>query len=116
MQLGKTKITIKLKNLTQEDKKIIKKLKEITKQVNKDLENFDFGKAAHRLYDFFWHDFCDKYIEYSKTAKNKEVLLFVLLSSLKLLHPFIPFLTEEIYQKLPLKNKKRYIMIEEWPK
>jgi valyl-tRNA synthetase len=88
------------------------------------LENFQFGKAAHALYDFFWHDFCDIYIEKSKIQSTKsksekentqKVLLYVLLTSLKLLHPFIPFITEEIYQKLPIKNKEKSLMIETWP-
>ncbi|MDP2864245.1 MAG: valine--tRNA ligase [bacterium] len=107
------------KNLTGVDKKILKALDKTIKSVNKDLENFRFGKAAHKLYDFFWHDFCDVYIERAKIQKDKKntqkILLYVLLNSLKLLHPFIPFITEEIYQKLPIKNKKRSLMIEEWP-
>jgi len=114
-----------MKNLTANDKRILKSLDKTTKSVNKDLENFRFGKVAHTLYDFFWHDFCDIYIEISKKqrAKNKEqkertekILLYVLLTSLKLLQPFIPFVTEEIYQKLPIKNKKECLMIEKWPK
>ena len=113
-----------MKNLTPADKKILKTLDKTTISVNKDLENFMFGKAAHTLYDFFWHDFCDKYIETSKKqrTKNKEqkentekILLYTLLISLKLLHPFIPFITEEIYQKLPIKKKKECLMIEKWP-
>ena len=106
----------RIKNLTVADKKILKSLKEIIKSVNRDLEKFQFGQAAHTLYDFFWHDFCDKYIEESKGQKTKnKVLLYVLLTSLKLLHPFIPFITEEIYQKLLIKNKKKCLMVEEWP-
>jgi len=106
----------KIKNLTVADKKILKSLKEVIKSVNSDLEKFQFGQAAHTLYDFFWHDFCDKYIEESKEQKTKnKVLLYVLLTSLKLLHPFIPFITEEIYQKLLIKNKKKCLMVEEWP-
>jgi valyl-tRNA synthetase len=106
------------KKLTQADKKILKKLKKTIRSVNKDLENFQFGKAAHTIYDFFWHDFCDKYIEEFKKSKikNQKVLFNVLLISLKLLHPFIPFITEEIYQTLPIKGKRKSIMIEKWPK
>jgi len=109
----------RIKNLTKADKKILKTLKETIEVVNKDLENFQFGKAAHTLYNFFWHDFCDKYIEESKKQNNKEtkiILSYVLLTSLKLLHPFIPFITEEIYQQLPIKNRKKSLMVEEWPK
>ncbi|MBU2635089.1 class I tRNA ligase family protein, partial [Patescibacteria group bacterium] len=101
------------------DRKILKQLDKTIKFVDKDLENFKFGKAAHTLYDFFWHDFCDVYIEASKKQDNKEtqeILFYVLLSSLKLLHPFIPFITEEIYQKLSIKDKKKSLMIEKWPK
>ena len=107
------------KNLTPSDKKILKSLNITTKAVNKDLEQFRFGQAAHKLYDFFWHDFCDIYIEQSKKQTEREntqkVLLYILLNSLKLLHPFIPFVTEEIYQKLPLKNKEKFLMVESWP-
>ena len=91
------------------------------------MDNYQFGKAAHTLYDFFWHDFCDKFIEESKTpapegrgslseAERQKLLLYVLLTSLKLLHPFIPFITEEIYQQLPIKNKKKSLMVEQWPR
>lgn len=107
------------KKLTKADKKILKALDKTVKSVNGDLANYRFGKAAHALYDFFWHDFCDQYIENAKKQndqKTKQILLQVLLTSLKLLHPFVPFVTEEIYQKLPLKNKKPCLMIENWPK
>jgi valyl-tRNA synthetase len=105
-------------NLTVADKKILSQLKKTIKSVDKDIDGFRFGKAAHALYDFFWHDFCDVYIEASKKQNNKntqKTLFFVLIESLKLLHPFMPFITEEIYQQLPIKNKKECIMIEDWP-
>jgi valyl-tRNA synthetase len=105
------------------DKTILKSLDEATKSVTKDLEGFEFGKAAHILYDFFWHDFCDVYIEESKKQnlgkeheKTKKILFYVLLNSLKLLHPFIPFITEEIYQQLPMEDRKKSLMVENWPK
>ena len=107
-----------MQNLTVNDKKILKQLDKTIESVNKNLEQFKFGKAAHTLYDFFWHDFCDQYIEESKkqqSEKTKKILLYVLTISLKLLHPFIPFITEEIYQKLPIKDKKACLMIESWP-
>lgn len=107
----------RMESLTLADKKILKVLNKTIKSVNKNLENFQFGQAAHKLYDFFWHDFCDIYIEESKKQndkKTKKILLFVLLNSLKLLHPFIPFITEEIYQNLSIKNKKKCLMIENW--
>lgn len=101
------------------NKRIIKSMKSLSLKVDKDIENFQFGKACHNLYDFFWHEFCDKCIEESKEKKDSEetqrVLLYSLLTCLKLLHPFIPFVTESIYQNLPLKDKKDSLMIEEWP-
>ena len=103
---------------TSADKRILKVLDKTIKSVNRDLERFRFGPAAHALYNFFWHDFCDIYIEKSKEQKDrktKKILLYILLTSLKLLHPFIPFITEEIYQKLPIKNKKKCLMVEDWP-
>ncbi len=109
---------INLRNLTPADKKILKALDKTAKSVNKDLESYKFGRAAHTLYDFFWHDFCDKYLESAKNQKNEQtqqILLKTLLTSLKLLHPFIPFITEEIYQKIPLKNKESCLMVAPWP-
>jgi valyl-tRNA synthetase len=121
LQIGNSKFEIrnsKLKNLAAADKKILNQLNKTIKSVDKDIESFKFGKAAHTLYDFFWHDFCDVYIEYAKDKNDKQtknILLYVLLTSLKLLHPFIPFVTEEIYQKIPIKNKKKFLMVEAWP-
>jgi valyl-tRNA synthetase len=121
---GKWQIERKLrpsKKMTKAQREIIKTLEKTIKTINKNLKKFEFGKAAENLYHFFWHQFCDKYIEESKREIKegnplaKKVLLYVLLKSLILLHPFIPFITEEIYQKLPLKNKKTSIMIEDWP-
>ncbi len=111
------------RKLTLADKKILDALNKTVKLVNKDLGNFRFGQAAHKLYGFFWHDFCDKYIETAKSQitnsksqkKTKKILLYVLLNSFKLLHPFVPFITEEIYQRLPIKNKKKCLMVENWP-
>ena len=110
-----------LKPKTAADKEILKKLAGAVRSINKNLENFEFGQAAHTAYDFFWHDFCDIYIERAKSeilnpkSATKNVLMFVLLNSLKLLHPFIPFVTEEIYQQLPLAEKKPFLMVESWP-
>ena len=110
----------KIAGLTSADKRILKVLDKTIKSVNQDLEGFRFGPAGRQLYDFFWHDFCDIYIEKSKLQKDKKatqkILLYVLLTSLKLLHPFMPFITEEIYQKLPIKNKKKCLIIEQWPR
>ncbi len=117
MQVGQNVTLAKPKAKTAADKKIIKALDKTVKAVNKDLADFQFGQAAHALYDFFWHDLCDRYIEESKKQTDdntKNLLLHVLLTSLKLLHPFVPFVTEEIYQKLPLQDKK-YLIVEDWP-
>jgi len=107
------------KSQTVADKEILGALNRTIKSVKENLENFRFGKAVQRLYNFFWHDFCDVYIEKFKsqksTVENQKLLLYVLLTSLKFLHPFIPFVTEEIYQRLPLKNKKQCLMVESWP-
>ena len=131
-QAGSLKISLPKKisglhsKLTSSDKKILRALAKITQSVDKDLDNFRFGKAAQALYSFFWHDFCDQYIEQSKgqikkaqtkaeAQRTKKVLIYVLVNSLKLLHPFIPFITEEIYQGLPIKNKQKSLMVENWP-
>ena len=113
---GRTSL-IKPKAKTEADKKILKALRKTINATNKDLESFDFGKVAHTLYDFFWHDFCDVYIEQAKAQPNENtqhVLFYTLATSLKLLHPIIPFVTEEIYQKLP--GTKKPLIIEDWPK
>ncbi len=123
----KSKPQLKSRNLTIADKKILEALNVIIKSATNDLESYRFGKAAQGLYRFFWHDFCDKYIEIAKLQitnsksqtereATQKILLYVLLTSLKLLHPFMPFMTEEIYQQLPLKSKKACLMIESWPK
>jgi len=117
----KLKLQLKNKNLTKDDKKILNDIKKVKKEIADDIENFKFGHALHKAYDFFWHNFCDIYIEKSKvqiinpkTALNtQKILIFALTESLKMLHPFIPFITEQIYQILPVKNKKALI-IENW--
>ncbi|MCL4400136.1 valine--tRNA ligase [Patescibacteria group bacterium] len=105
---------------TAADEEIIGKLTKIKKQTEALIEQFEFAKALQGLYDFFWHDFCDKYLEESKKQltdeKNKEstlkILNAVLLESLKIIHPFLPFVTEAIYQNI---NKKGGIlMVSEW--
>ena len=88
----------------------------VIKSVEKDIDAYEFGQALHTLYDFVWHEFADKYIEESKKRNDIEsqrVLYYCLLEILKMLHPFMPHLTEEIYQNLPQKNKE-LLMIEEW--
>jgi len=107
------------------DKWILRELEMTARKATQDIDKFRFHTAGQEIYQFFWHKFCDKTIEDVKMrikekAKNAEAgkltLLTVLRDSLKLLHPFMPFITEEIYQKLPFKNKKKFLMIENWPR
>lgn len=99
-----------------DDAWILEELEKTTKSVTDDIEKFRLGQAAEELYEFFWHKFCDKYIEASKSRRNEAqpTLLFVLETSLKLLHPFMPFITEEIYQKMP--GHKKPLIVTPWPK
>lgn len=95
---------------------ILAKLAETKRAVEEYLERYEFGQALHTLYDFIWHDVADVYIEYSKTSEREEtsaVLAHVLFAILKMVHPFMPFVTEEIYQSLPHKDAP-YLMVAEW--
>ena len=96
---------------------IIAKMDGAAINVKRNIENYNFGEAAHILYKFIWNEFADKYIEETKNKNDNETkdsLIYVLTNSLKLLHPFMPFITEEIWSKLPIKNKKM-LLIENWP-
>jgi len=106
------------KPLHQDDKWIIKEMEKTVKKVNLLLGKYHFGLASQEIYQFFWHTFCDKYIEMSKKRREEAqpTLVQILKTSIILLHPFMPHITEEIYQKLPIKNKRSSIMIEAWPK
>ena len=98
---------------------IIQRLNETSKKVNTLIDQYDFGQALHELYDFFWHEFCDKYLERAKKDDSEEakaVLLYVLANSLKLFHPFMPFVTEKIWEHIPKEGGQKLLMIEEWPK
>jgi valyl-tRNA synthetase len=99
---------------SQSDKKILAKLKKTIKLTDEFIEQYEFGHASHALYDFVWRDFADIYVEKSKEKLNPDVLLHVLRETLKLLHPFIPFITEEIWQSLPV-DKKTMLIVESWP-
>lgn len=104
------------------DKWILTRLNDVIKEVTVNLNKYEIGMAAARLYDFTWSEFCDWYIEMSKNAlysdDKKEhghavaMLVYVLSEILKLLHPFIPFVTEEIYSKY---SGGRVLMLENWP-
>ena len=100
---------------TQNDKEMIKKTEELIEAITKDLEKYNFNHAAETLYDFSWHEFADKYIEDVKNRIDNNsflVLNSTFLILLKLLHPFMPFVTEEIYQRFKFGKS---IMIEPWP-
>ncbi len=110
-------------NLCYEDKWILSKANQLAKEVTNHLDNYDLGIAAQKIYDFAWNEFCDWYIEMVKSRlfdEQKEsmqsalwTLNKVLIIILKLLHPIMPFVTEEIYQTL--YHKKESIMISNWP-
>jgi valyl-tRNA synthetase len=107
-----------LENLTNQDKWILTKLNNTIKEVRNSMDKYDFNIVGSTLYTFIWNDFCDKYIELSKFNQNnttKSVLLKVLTSIIKMLHPFMPYVTEEIYQKLPFKETES-ITISSYPK
>ncbi len=101
------------------DKWVLSRLNDLIREVNDNFDRFELGIAAQKIYDFIWDTFCDWYIELSKPrlAENdtdvQRVLLYVLTDILKLLHPFMPFITEEIYQALP--RDKSALIIEDFP-
>ena len=106
-----------LEDLSLTDKWILEKLNRIIKSVRESIEKYEYHNVGNELYSFIWEDFCDWYIELSKANMNdttKSVLLKVLTSILKMLHPFMPYVTEEIYQMLPIKDAKS-IMISKYP-
>ena len=105
-------------NLNIEDKWILTKLNETIKKVTKTMDKYDFNNTGSELYSFIWEDFCDKYIEMSKFSDSyatKNTLLYVLTSILKMMHPFMPFVTEEIYSNLPVKEKE-LLIFDSYPK
>lgn len=109
------------KDLAIEDKWILSQVNTLAKEVTDNLERFELGIAVAKLYDFIWDVFCDWYIEIAKIRLQsgegadtaKAVLVYVLTDILKLLHPFMPFITEEIYQAIPHDTES--IMISKWP-
>lgn len=98
-----------------EDKEILKRLDETSAKVTTSLDRFRFHDGADALYEFIWHEFADIYIESTKERREQAqpVLEYVFRTSLELLHPFMPFITEELWQKLPHQGKS--IMITKWP-
>ncbi len=123
MNIGDEDIKCELPaNLALEDKWVISLYNDLVKEVTDNLEKFELGMAVAKLYDFIWDVFCDWYIEIAKIrlqkggseAKDaKQVLVWVMSNTLKLLHPFMPFITEEIWQTLPHDGES--IMISAWP-
>ena len=106
-----------LEDLSTSDKWILTKKNQIIKSVIQSMDKYEFHNVGNELYKFIWEDFCDSYIELSKANMNdttKKVLLDVLTTILKLLHPFMPYVTEEIYSMLPVKEEES-IMITKYP-
>ncbi|MFA5532610.1 MAG: class I tRNA ligase family protein, partial [Candidatus Shapirobacteria bacterium] len=120
-RLNPSKVTLDIdkSKLTPADKDILTNLNKIIDSTTKNLNSYHFGQASENLYQFFWHEFCDIYIESAKDRGEETipVLLTVLITSLKLLHPFMPFVTETIYQDLISKfNLKSELLISSsWP-
>lgn len=105
-----------LSDLSIEDKWILTKMEQVIKKTINNMDKYEFHHVGNNLYQFIWEEFCDWYIELSKANMNlttKKVLLTVLTNILKLLHPFMPYVTEEIYQMLPIKEES--IMISQYP-
>ena len=109
--------------LTLEDKWILDKYNRLVREVTENLEKFELGIAVSKLYDFIWDEYCDWYIELVKPRlyddacptrlAAQQTLAYVLSNTLKLLHPFMPFITEEIWQQLPHEGES--IVISQWP-
>ena len=110
---------ISLDELKPEDKWILSKYEQVIKSVTKHMDKYEFNLAGSEIYDFTWNTFCDYYIEMAKysldSLTTKSTLCYVLTGILKMLHPFMPFVTEEIYSMLPIKTSES-IMISDYPK
>ena len=108
-----------------EDKWVLSKLNTLVKEVTDNLEAYELGVASAKVYDFIWDTYCDWYIELTKSRMQGEdeqakvnaqnVLCYVLINMLKLLHPFMPFITEAIYQALPHDEGDAFLMTSSWP-
>ncbi len=117
------KVNVQPDMLTTADKWILTRFQDAARQISDNMEEGEFGLAANRIYDFAWSEFCDWYIELAKSRLNGEdeaakkavqgVLLYVLEGLLKLLHPFMPFLTEQVYKSLP--GSEGFLMLKQWP-
>ncbi len=106
-----------------EDKWILSKLNSVIPEITENMDKYELGVAAQKVYDFIWDSYCDWYIELCKSrlqggdeaakVQAQQVLCYVLTEMLKLLHPFMPFITEEIWQALP--HEGEYLMLQKWP-
>ena len=113
--------------LEQEDKWILSRLNRVVKEVTENMDAYELGVASAKVYDFIWSDYCDWYIEFTKARlqgedeeakiQAQQVLVYVLTETLKLLHPFMPFIAEEIWQALPRQEGCRagFLMMDSWP-
>jgi valyl-tRNA synthetase len=107
---------LKAMDLSLADRWILARLSRAAQEVNSSLEQYNLHEASRTIYRFFWHEFCDWYLEMIKLhpERSKPVLLYVFESALRMLHPFMPFLTEELWQTIPHQGES--IMIAEYPK
>ncbi len=105
-------------NLAVQDKWILSKLNKVISKVTKNMESYEFNNAGGELYNFIWSDFCDSYIEMSKfsldSVSTKSTLCYAISAILKMLHPFMPYVTDEIYSMLPIRDAEN-IMISSYP-
>ena len=119
-----TESEINVANLNLASKAILDKLNKVIRNVDYNFDKYDLGEAAKALYNFVWNDFASWYVEISKVdlqsddeankINTKNVLIYTLKAIIKMLHPFCPFITEELYQALP--HDEESISISEWPK
>ncbi|MDD2361732.1 MAG: valine--tRNA ligase [Oscillospiraceae bacterium] len=121
MNIGDNKVELGLPDkLELEDKWIASRFNSVAAEITENLEKFELGIAVQKLHDFIWDNFCDWYIELCKSrlqgenaSGGRQVLVFVMTGTLKMLHPFMPFITEEIWQTLPHEGEA--LMISPWP-
>jgi len=127
-EIGQTQIenlAIDLKSLTDADKEILKKHQEIISKATKEIDSHQFAHAGETLYHYFWHEYCDVYIEEAKkqldggksNENTSKILVRILSESLIMLHPFMPFVTEAVWQELRkvMPDMAESVMIAKWP-
>ena len=110
---------INFDNLTSSDKWMLSKLNKTIKSITNNMEKYNFNLVGNELYKFIWEDFCDTYIEYSKVSldniSTKSTLIYTLSCIIKMLHPFMPYVTDEIYESLPIKESDN-ILLSSYPR